>query len=74
MADRLIPIGHDENSINVHDALSELIAKIAGAGNKMDVFCGPAAINLMASFDRYFNEEISCDELIYRINSTLLPT
>ncbi len=73
MANRLIPVGVDNDSEKVHDSLCKLIAKIAGAGYKMDVYCNLVSVNLIASFDRYFNNEITCDKLIDRINSTVLP-
>lgn len=73
MNDRLIPVGFNDESEKVHDSLCKLIAKIAGHGHKMDVYCNLVAVNLMASFDRYFHNEITYEELIDRINSTVLP-
>ena len=76
MSERLIPISDDGDSAKVHESLIKLVAKIAAAGPKMDVFCSGVSVDIIAGFDRYFNNEITVEELCRRFDvaTTQLPS
>lgn len=70
MPKRLIPI--DVGS-KPHESLSNLIARIAALGPKMDVFCGNTSIGIIVAFDKYYNNEITLEELCTKLDSLVLP-
>lgn len=39
----------------------------------MDVFCGNTSIGIIVAFDKYYNNEITLEELCTKLDSLVLP-
>ena len=66
----LLPIGTADQSEEVHDALSSLLARLASNRNA-EVFCNLCSVRIIASFDRFYSGKTDANELQRELSSGL---
>lgn len=68
MAEPLIPVGRNQLSTEVWEALAELLARNAKP-EIMEIRAGHLATKIIANLERYYKDEITPDQLVANLNA-----